>query len=391
MNTLQIKCALALVLTAPLWLETASAQTIASFRVNTERVAPNTAIIAQVEFKGTSCGMAIDWGDGKEHQNIRIGREPDAASPVTRQRTFEKPGTYILKAYGVFVSRGLNSLQKCEGTLQPITIIVFDPAQEKEKEAREAARLETERGKLEEERMALEQKAKELEFEKQRLKDPAYQRQLEELEKKRIAEANAQRIANEIKEKVLLAEAAKKADEDAKVAAAQDKEKKRLENFNAGSHDWFGNPRDYNGAIWISSRETLIGTDSENGKLLSDILGEIAGFSFARREAILKAESALRYQNPSLSLAHSAAARQNAMNAEAAARKFVSLWDRQPKSYRLKFARPPHTGIFQPPAINDKKQEVNVYVDEEGGIRKIQPKTGVSYLFFCRKGDIECR
>ena len=123
MNTLQIKSALALVLTAPLWLETASAQTIASFRVNTERVAPNTAIIAQVEFKGTSCGMAIDWGDGKEHQNIRIGREPDAASPVTRQRTFEKPGTYILKAYGVFVSRGLNSLQKCEGTLQPSSFL----------------------------------------------------------------------------------------------------------------------------------------------------------------------------------------------------------------------------------------------------------------------------
>ena len=112
-------------------LNSAFAQTLTNFKTSAERVPVNTPVTAMVEFKEADrnwCGFYIDWGDGKEPQSFRIGRKPDLASPVTRKRSFDKPGTYTLKAYGALVSKGLQSAEKCEGTLAPINIVVFDPA-----------------------------------------------------------------------------------------------------------------------------------------------------------------------------------------------------------------------------------------------------------------------
>lgn len=125
-----------------------SAQTLTNFKTSQDRVPVNTPVTAIVEFKEADrnwCGFYIDWGDGKEPQSFRIGRKPDLASPVTRQRSFEKPGTYTLKAYGEFVSKGLQSAEKCAGTLQPITVTVYDPADEEEKKAQEARFKDLER------------------------------------------------------------------------------------------------------------------------------------------------------------------------------------------------------------------------------------------------------
>lgn len=115
-------------------LNTAIAQTLTGFQTSVDRVPVNTPVTALVEFQEADrnwCGFYIDWGDGKEPQSFRIGRKPDLASPVSRQRSFDRPGTYTLKAYGAFVSKGLQSAEKCAGTLQPITVTVFDPAIEK--------------------------------------------------------------------------------------------------------------------------------------------------------------------------------------------------------------------------------------------------------------------
>ena len=112
-------------------LNSASAQTLTSFKTSADRVPVGTPITALVEFQEADrnwCGFYIDWGDGKEPQSFRIGRKPDLASPVSRKRSFDKPGTYTLKAYGALVSKGLQSAEKCSGALQPITVTVFDPA-----------------------------------------------------------------------------------------------------------------------------------------------------------------------------------------------------------------------------------------------------------------------
>ena len=149
-------------------LNLASAQTLTSFKTSENRVPLNTPITALVEFQGADrnwCGFYIDWGDGKEPQSFRIGRKPDLASPVSRQRSFDKPGIYTLKAYGGFVSKGLQSAEKCEGTLQPVTITVYDSAEDDSKKVQEARTRELERKLKEAEAEAaktLEQKAKEV-------------------------------------------------------------------------------------------------------------------------------------------------------------------------------------------------------------------------------------
>ncbi len=112
-----------------LYSSVSQAQTLSGFKTNLDRVAVNAPVTALIDFQTAGngvCGLAIDWGDGKGPQNIRVGRDPDAQSPVSRQRSYDKPGTYTIKAEGVFVSRGLNSAPACQGSLSPVSVTVFD-------------------------------------------------------------------------------------------------------------------------------------------------------------------------------------------------------------------------------------------------------------------------
>jgi hypothetical protein len=187
----------------------ANSQTLKSLKIDKTEVAINTPIRAFVEFASAErnwCGFYIDWGDGKDLQTFRIGKKPDVASPVSREKSYDRDGTYVIKAYGDFVTKGLNSATKCDGEVAPVTVIVFDPAkraaQERQKEAARAERerveleksaLELEQTKLEVMRKELELKAKELELEKERMKSPEY-RALKEKE-------TAERLAREAKER----------------------------------------------------------------------------------------------------------------------------------------------------------------------------------------------
>ena len=160
-----------------------NAQTLTGLRVDSTEVAINTPIRAFVEFESSGrdwCGFFIDWGDGKDPQSFRIGRRPDITPPVSRVRTYEKEGTYVIKAYGDFVQKGLNSATKCAGRVDSVTIRVFDPAKNTEAKSNKPVESESqeeqskrtfdlEKLKLELAQKELELKAKELELERQRL------------------------------------------------------------------------------------------------------------------------------------------------------------------------------------------------------------------------------
>jgi hypothetical protein len=106
------------------------AQTLTGFKVSPTRVEVGAPLTALIEYRAVGkpfCGVMIDWGDGESPQGIRVGREPDNDSPISRQRSYKKPGTYTIKAYGAYLPRGLNSADECSGQLSAVTISVFEP------------------------------------------------------------------------------------------------------------------------------------------------------------------------------------------------------------------------------------------------------------------------
>lgn len=175
-----------------------TAQTLTTLKTDSNRVAVGTPVTAFVEFTPAErnwCGFFIDWGDGKEHQSFRIGKPPDLSSPVNRKRTFDRPGSYTIRAYGEFVSKGLNSASACSGAPKPVVISVFDPVAEEQqrraeakrraeeaeleraKDAAERAKADAERARVEAERQKkalelqeMELKRKELELREQAIR-----------------------------------------------------------------------------------------------------------------------------------------------------------------------------------------------------------------------------
>jgi hypothetical protein len=111
----------------------AISQTLTTLRTSSARVAVNVPLIAFVDFtpeQNNWCGFFIDWGDGEKHQSFRIGKSPDINSPVSRDRSYSRPGSYTIRAYGAFVSKGLNSAEGCKGAPKSVTVTVIDPVAE---------------------------------------------------------------------------------------------------------------------------------------------------------------------------------------------------------------------------------------------------------------------
>lgn len=164
------------------------AQTLSSLRVDKSEIEVNGEVRVYVEFESSEnnwCGFYVDWGDGKDLQSFRIGKKPDISSPVTRSRKYDRPGTYLIKAYGDFVLRGLNSAPKCDGRVTPVTITVFDPAlrqlQESQKRADSDWRMSQEKAALELERIRVELAEKELDLKARELE--LKRKELEQIEK----------------------------------------------------------------------------------------------------------------------------------------------------------------------------------------------------------------
>lgn len=61
----------------------------------------------------TFCGMEVDFGDGSGSRNIKIGSD-GVKFPVTIAKTYDKPGSYRIKAEGKKVTTHLKCLGKAK-------------------------------------------------------------------------------------------------------------------------------------------------------------------------------------------------------------------------------------------------------------------------------------
>ena len=176
------------------------AQTLTALKTDATRVAVGTPVTAYVEFTPADnnwCGFFIDWGDGKEHQSFRIGKPPDLTSPVNRKRTFDRPGSYIIRAYGEFVTRGLRSASACAGAPKSLVVTVFDPVAEEQQRRAEAQRR-AEEAELEQAKNAAERAKADAELE--RAKNAAERAKADaELERAKDAAERAKADAERLK------------------------------------------------------------------------------------------------------------------------------------------------------------------------------------------------
>lgn len=65
------------------------------------------------------CGMVLLYGDGSDHQKIKIGSN-GSKFPVQIRRTFQKPGSFLIKATGQKITNHLHCLGSAEAQLTVI-------------------------------------------------------------------------------------------------------------------------------------------------------------------------------------------------------------------------------------------------------------------------------
>jgi len=104
------------------------AQQLTGIAASRETVAVMEAVTLSLNMKVTSdlvwCGLHVDFGDG-EKRDIRVDE-----NPLLLTKAYARPGSYVVRADGQFVRRGLKSAFACLGNAQTITIVVADPAAE---------------------------------------------------------------------------------------------------------------------------------------------------------------------------------------------------------------------------------------------------------------------
>jgi hypothetical protein len=71
----------------------------------------------------TFCGMEVNFGDGSEKRKVKIG-SADVKFPVTIAKTYDKPGTYNIKADGQKITTHL----KCLGKATTQLVVEAPPA-----------------------------------------------------------------------------------------------------------------------------------------------------------------------------------------------------------------------------------------------------------------------
>lgn len=100
-----------------------------------------------------SCGLTIDWGDGKVDR-LRVGEGQQLMPPYTTEHTYAAAGDYRIRISGETIIRGVRSVLPCN-VRQELAVKVADPVEVARlaaiKEAQERERQEQERQRREQE------------------------------------------------------------------------------------------------------------------------------------------------------------------------------------------------------------------------------------------------
>ena len=102
----------------------AAAQTLSGIRVDPAEARPGQAVRVTVSFEPTelpNCNVRLHFGDGR-HRDFKINQGKDM--PLVASITWDKPGTYQVKAEG----KTALPVLKCTGANQVATVRLVAPA-----------------------------------------------------------------------------------------------------------------------------------------------------------------------------------------------------------------------------------------------------------------------
>lgn len=102
--------------------------------------------------------------------------------------------------------------------------------------------------------------------------------------------------------------------------------------------DFYGNPVDNEGAIWVRKGYVVIGRNSVAGKELTERYKDFADQVYQRAVQLANAETAKNTGNAGMVRLHLAEAKNFEAGIITRAKEFEKLWDAQPLEYRKKFA-----------------------------------------------------
>jgi hypothetical protein len=93
-------------------------QELSGLRVSNSKIPVGEELRVEVVVSGLSagsrCGLRVEFGD-QDGEDIRLGADGSAADMVLVRRRASLVGPLIIKAYGKFLPRGLNSVTACGG------------------------------------------------------------------------------------------------------------------------------------------------------------------------------------------------------------------------------------------------------------------------------------
>jgi hypothetical protein len=103
------------------------AQVLERISANADRLKIDERLELSIDFESAEknwCGLYIDWGDGSEPQDVRVGKAPDTRSPLSKHKRYKVNGVYTIRVYPGYVSKLLNSAPSCKGNEQTIIVNV---------------------------------------------------------------------------------------------------------------------------------------------------------------------------------------------------------------------------------------------------------------------------
>jgi len=175
-----------------LGLPSSNAGTVSKVEIDPMRTDLNKSVSVKLQFasEDVSCGLKIDWGNGKV-EKLRVGKDQQLKAPYLIENVYQAAGSFRVVVSGELIARGLKTLFPCDVSFSE-TLQITDPVVE--------ARLAEE--KAQREKLEREQKEAEL------------------AEKKRLAEEAALR-----RERALAAQKEERAAEEREKAAKAEREK----------------------------------------------------------------------------------------------------------------------------------------------------------------------
>jgi hypothetical protein len=206
-------------------LSSSNAGTVSKIEIDPMRADLNKSVSVKLQFasEDVSCGLKIDWGNGKV-EKLRVGKDQQLKAPYLIENVYPVAGSFRVVVSGELIARGLKTLLPCDVSFSEI-LQVTDPVIE--------ARLAEE--KFQREKLEKEQREAEI-AEKKRLAEA------EIAEKKRLAEEAAAR-----RERALAAQKEARAAEEREKAAQAEREKyvpvtskRYVAFFKCEQHAWNG-------------------------------------------------------------------------------------------------------------------------------------------------------